>query len=213
MNAFAEVIELEKEVPALGEERVHVLVVDEQEVIRELCSEIADSLGFRVSMAADGAAALGALEREHVDILMADLRMPGLGGMELLERVKEVSPQTEVVIVTAYGSVPSAVEAMKLGAFDYLLKPFNTEEVKLLLERIVRKLELVSENRLLREQVRRGGGYGQLLGTSPAMQKLFKMIVKVSQNHYPVLIQGESGTGKELVARSIHDSGDRKSVV
>ncbi len=208
MKAFAEPVELEHS-DETSELPVHVLVVDDQEVIRDLCAEIADSMGYRVSVASDGSEALRGLEREHVDIVLADLRMPGIDGMDLLARVKQVSPETEVVIVTAYGSVPSAVQAMKLGAYDYLTKPFNTEEVKLLLERIIRKQELVSENRLLREQVRHGGGYGRLLGTSLPMQKLFKLIDKVSQNNYPVLIHGESGTGKELVARSIHITGPR----
>ena len=186
---------------------VHVLIVDDQEVVRELCSEIADSLGYRVSVAASGEKALEVLESDHVDVLMADLKMPGMNGMELLEKVKNRSQQTEVLIMTAYGSVPSAVQAMKLGACDYLTKPFNIEEVKLLLERIVQKTDLISENRLLREQVRFRDGYGELMGTAPSMQKLFKLIVKVSQSHYPVLIVGESGTGKELVARAIHQSG------
>ncbi len=186
---------------------VHILVVDDQEVIRELCSEIAESLGYRVSVAADGNEALEVLEREHVDVLMADLKMPGMNGMELLEKIRSRSAQTEVLIMTAYGSVPSAVQAMKLGACDYITKPFNIEEVKLLLERVVQKMDLMSENRLLREQVRFRNGYGELLGAAPSMQKLFKMIVKVSQSRYPVLIVGESGTGKELVARSIHQSG------
>ncbi len=186
---------------------VHILVVDDQEVIRELCSEIAESLGYRVSVAASGAEALEVMESEHVDVLMADLKMPGMSGLELLETVKSRSAQTEVLIMTAYGSVPSAVQAMKMGACDYLTKPFNLEEVKLLLERVVQRVDLVNENRLLREQVRFKSGYGELLGSSPPMQRLFKMIVKVSQSHYPVLIAGESGTGKELVARSIHRSG------
>ncbi len=186
---------------------IHVLVVDDQEVIRELCSEIGESLGYRVSVAASGDEALEVMEREHVDVLMADLKMPGMSGMELLEKIKGRSGQTEVLIMTAFGSVPSAVQAMKLGASDYITKPFNIEEVKLLLERVVQKANLVNENRLLREQVRFQNGYGDLLGTSPAMQKLFRMIVKVSQSLYPVLIVGESGTGKELVARSIHQSG------
>ena len=185
----------------------HVLVVDDQEVILELCSEVACSLGYRASAAVNGAEALDVVEREHVDVLMADLKMPGMNGMELLEKVKSRSPQTEVLIMTAYGSVPSAVQAMKLGACDYLTKPFNIEEVKLLLERTVQKANLVSENRSLREQVRSKNGYGELSGTAPSMQELFKMIVKVSQSHCPVLIAGESGTGKELVARAIHQSG------
>jgi len=204
VNTPASVMDPQKDSSELP---VHVLVVDDQEVIQELCGEIADSLGYRVSVAANGVEALEVLEREHVDVLMADLKMPGISGMELLEKVKSRSPQTEVLIMTAYGSVPSAVQAMKLGACDYITKPFNIEEVKLLLERVVNQMNLVSENRLLREQVRFKNGYGELLGSSPAMQKLFRMIVKVSQSHYPVLIVGESGTGKELVARSIHQSG------
>ena len=204
MSSVVAVVEAPKESSEL---LVHVLIVDDQDVVRELCSEIADSLGYRVSVAASGEEALEVLEGEHVDVLMADLKMPGMDGMELLEKVKSRSPQTEVLIMTAYGSVPSAVQAMKLGASDYLTKPFNIDEVKLLLERIVQKANLVSENRLLREQVRFKDGYGELSGTAPSMQKLFKTIVKVSQSHYPVLIAGESGTGKELVARAIHRSG------
>ncbi len=191
----------------VAEMPVQVLVVDDQEVIRELCTEIAESLGYRVTTAGSGDEALEVLEREHVDVLMTDLKMPGMGGMELLGHIKARSPQTEVLIMTAYGSVQSAVEAMKIGACDYITKPFNAEEVKLLLERAVQKMDVINENRLLREQVRYKSGYGDLLGSSPAMQKLFRMIVKVSQSHYPVLILGESGTGKELVARSIHHSG------
>ena len=204
MSTSVAVVDVPKESSELP---VHVLIVDDQEVVRELCSEIADALGYRVSVATNGEKALEVLEREHVDVLMADLKMPGMNGMELLEKVKSRSQQTEVLIMTAYGSVPSAVQAMKLGACDYLTKPFNIEEVKLLLERIVHKADLISENRLLREQVRFRNGYGELLGTAPSMQKLFKMIVKVSESHYPVLIVGESGTGKELVARAIHQSG------
>lgn len=204
MSTSVAVVDVPKESSELP---VHVLIVDDQEVVRELCSEVADALGYRVSVAANGEIALEVLERDHVDVLMADLKMPGMNGMELLEKVKSRSQQTEVLIMTAYGSVPSAVQAMKLGACDYLTKPFNIEEVKLLLERIVHKADLISENRLLREQVRFHNGYGELLGTDPSMQKLFKLIVKVSQSHYPVLIVGESGTGKELVARAIHQSG------
>lgn len=188
-------------------ELLHLLVVDDQEVLRVLCSDVASSMGFRVSTAADGAAALQMLRDDHVDILLSDLKMPGLSGMDLLERAKEISPLTEVVIMTAFGSVPSAVEAMRMGAHDYLTKPFNVEEMEIVLERLVSKLDLENENRVLREQLRQGGEFCGLWGTSPSMQRLFKLISKVSQNHYPVLIQGESGTGKELVAHSIHDSG------
>ncbi len=186
---------------------IHVLVVDDQAVIRDFCAEIAGGLGFRVTGSVDGATALEIVEHDHVDIVLTDLKMPGMSGLDLLERVREVSPMTEVVLMTAFGTVPSAVLAMKLGAYDYLTKPFGTQELTLILERLVSKLDLENENRVLREQLRQGGGYRRLLGNSPPMMKLFKLIAKVSQNQYPVLIQGESGTGKELVARSIHESG------
>ena len=207
MSAMAEPLSGVLETKVAPEIPVHVLVVDDQAPVRKLCSEIVEALGYRASVAEDGDGALPFLEHQHVDIVLADLKMPRMGGIELLARAKEISPQTEVVIMTAYASVASAVEAMKLGAYDYLTKPFHTEEVRLLLERLVRKRDLVSENRLLREQVKHGGGYGRLLGIHPAMQRLFRLIIKVSQSAYPVLIQGESGTGKELVARSIHDNG------
>jgi two-component system response regulator HydG len=172
-----------------------------------LCATLARAQGFRVSTAREGVRALQILEADPVDIVLADVKIPGMTGLELLERIKDLSPRTEVIILTAFGTVPVAVEAMRLGAYDYLTRPFNNEEFSLLLERLVGKLDLENENLVLREQLRKGGGYARLLGNSPPMLKLFKLISKVSQNHYPVLIQGESGTGKELVARSIHDSG------
>jgi two-component system response regulator HydG len=159
-------------------------------------------------VAEDGQAAMALLEHQHVDIMLADLEMPGLGGVELLARVKRISPHTEVVIMTGSASVSSAVEAMRLGANDYLPKPFHPEEIKLLLERVVRARDIVEKNRLLRDQVRQGiSGYGHLLGSHSSMVRLFRQIIKVNHGSYPVIIQGESGTGKELVARSIHDSG------
>ncbi len=185
---------------------LHLLVVDDEDHSRELCAALATAQGFRVSTAGDGNRALQILEDDSVDIVLADVMMPGMTGLDLLERIKEVSPATEVIIMTAFGTVATAVQAMRLGAYDYLTKPFNNEEFSLLLERLVGKLDLENENLVLREQLRKGG-YARLLGNSPPMLKLFKLISKVSQNHYPVLIQGESGTGKELVARSIHEAG------
>jgi DNA-binding NtrC family response regulator len=185
---------------------LHLLVVDDEEQSRELCVAMASARGFRVSTASDGNGALQILESDSVDIVLADVTMPGMNGLELLQRIKDLSPTTEVIIMTAFGTVATAVQAMRLGAYDYLTKPFNKEEFSLILERLVGKLDLENENLVLREQIRKGG-FARLLGNSPPMLKLFKLISKVSQNTYPVLIQGESGTGKELVARSIHESG------
>jgi DNA-binding NtrC family response regulator len=185
---------------------LHLLVVDDHESGREACANMARAQGFRVSTARDAASALQILEADPPDIVLADVKMPGMSGLELLERIKDIAPRAEVILLTAFGTVPAAVQAMRLGAYDYLTKPFNQEEFSLLLERLVGKLDLENENLVLREQIRKGC-YARLLGNSPPMLKLFKLISKVSQNHYPVLIQGESGTGKELVAHSIHESG------
>ncbi len=185
---------------------LHLLVVDDQEQAREFCAAKARTQGFRVSTTGDAAAALQVLEADPVDIVLSDVKIPGMSGLELLGRIKDISPHTEVIIMTSFGTVATAVQAMRLGAYDYLTKPFNNEEFSLVLERVVGKLDLENENLVLREQLRKGS-YARLLGNSPPMLKLFKLISKVSQNHYPVLIQGESGTGKELVARAIHDSG------
>jgi len=145
------------------------------------------------------------LERGPVQVLMADLKMPGMSGVELLRQVKSRWPQTEVLIMTAYATVPSAVEAMKLGACDYLAKPFNIEEAARLLDRIVQGLGTLG--RAFREGDSLQTSCGDLIGAAPSMQELFRIIARVSQKDHPVLIVGESGTGKELVARAIHESG------
>jgi DNA-binding NtrC family response regulator len=154
--------------------------------------------------------ALEVLEQFPVDILLTDLKLPNTSGLDLLKRVRGLYPHTSVLVLTQYGSIESAVEATRLGAVDYVTKPFHVEELKARLERLARDLELDQENRLLREQLRTRPGFGGLIGLTAKMQRVFKMIERVSQHEYPVLILGESGTGKELVARSIHFSGPRK---
>lgn len=184
-----------------------VLVADDEPTACGVCREVAESLGLRVVLADSTEQALALLEEQRVDIVLADLRMPGASGMSLLERIKAAHPHIEVIIMTGYGSVETAVQAMKLGAYDYLTKPFHTDELRVMLQRVVQRLELVEENLILREQVRTKPGFGGLVGSSPKMQRIYKLILKVSQSRYPVLIVGESGTGKELVARSIHYLG------
>jgi two-component system response regulator HydG len=188
-----------------------VLIVDDEVAARELCSEVALEAGLRVRTAATTEQALEALEQAPVDIVVTDLKVPQMGGLELLRRIRAAFPHIAVVVLTQYGTIETAVEAMRAGAADYLTKPFHVEELRNKLERLLRAVEMDHENRILREQLRSRPGFGGLVGISPRMQKVYKLIEKVSQHSYPVLVLGESGTGKELVARSIHFSGPRRS--
>lgn len=181
-----------------------VLVVDDEESGREFCAEVLKSLGIDTQVAESGTRALAILESRQIDIVLADVRMPDLSGTELLKIVRRNYPEIDVVILTGYGSIPAAVQAIKLGAYDYISKPFQVDDLKHVVQRIVEKQELASENRLLRERLKTHQGLGGLVGTSEKMQKIYSLIVKVAAKRHPVLILGESGTGKELVARAIH---------
>ena len=187
-----------------------LLVVDDEEPTRNLCVDVAVSAGMKVHTAGTAEEALELLDQYPIDIVLADIKLPGTSGLDLLKRVRAAYPHVAVLMLTQYGSIDSAVEATKLGAADYVTKPFRLEELKSRLEHVVRGLALDQENRLLREQLRTRPGFGGLIGVTSKMQRVYKMIEKVSQHNYPVLILGESGTGKELVARSIHFSGPRK---
>jgi DNA-binding NtrC family response regulator len=187
-----------------------VLVVDDEGTARDLCSEVAAEVGLRVRTAATTEQALDLLESAAVDIVVTDLKVPELGGIELLKRIRASHPHVAAMVLTQFGTVESAVEAMRLGAADYVTKPFHLEELRSKLERLARAIALDQENRVLREQLRSRPGFGGLVGVSQKMQKVYKLIERVSQHNYPVLILGESGTGKELVARSIHFSGPRR---
>jgi DNA-binding NtrC family response regulator len=186
---------------------IGVLVVDDQELVRELCREVIESLGFKAWLAPAAPEALELLETHSIDIIITDLKMPGMSGLDLLERVKLRNTRVEIVMMTAYASIPSAVQAMKLGAADYIVKPFAPEELKLLLERLAATLNLKDENRYLHEKLRARHSFGKLVGHAQPMQYAFKLIQRVAPTRSPVLIMGESGTGKELVARSIHSCG------
>ncbi len=188
-----------------------VLIVDDEVTARELCSEVALEAGLRVRTTGTTELALEMLEQAPIDIVITDLKVPQLGGLELLRRIRAAYPHIAVVVLTQYGTIETAVEAMRAGAADYVTKPFHVEELRSKLERLLRAVEMDQENRVLREQLRSRPGFGGLIGLSPRMQKVYKLIEKVSQHSYPVLVLGESGTGKELVARSIHFSGPRRS--
>jgi two-component system response regulator HydG len=188
-----------------------VLIVDDEDSTRNLCRDVVAETGMRTRLASTTEQALEILDQFPVDIVITDLKVPDVGGLQLLKLVRETYPHTAVIVLTQYGTIESAVEATRMGAADYVTKPFHIPELRTKLDRVVRTLELDQENRLLREQLRTRPGFGGLIGLSPKMQRVYQLIEKVSQHNYPVLILGESGTGKELVARSIHFSGPRKT--
>src|SRR5271163_4170268 len=187
-----------------------VLIVDDENTTRELCRDVVADSGLRTRTASTTEQALEILEQYPVDIVLTDLRVPQMGGIELLKRLRASHPQTAVMVLTQYGTIESAVEATRMGAADYVTKPFHIPELRGKLDRVVRSLQIDQENRVLREQLRTRPGFGGLIGVSAKMQRVYRMIEKVSQHNYPVLILGESGTGKELAARSIHFSGTRR---
>jgi DNA-binding NtrC family response regulator len=187
-----------------------VLIVDDEQAVRETCAAVAAQSGMKTIAVATAEEALEVLEHSPVDILLTDLKLPRANGVELLKLVHDMHPEVAVVVLTQYGTIESAVEVTRLGALDYVTKPFRIEELRSRLERAARAVELQQENRLLREQLQNRPGFGGLIGLSVKMQRVYKMIEKVSQHDYPVLLLGESGTGKELVARCIHYSGPRK---
>jgi DNA-binding NtrC family response regulator len=187
-----------------------ILIVDDEDATRALCRDIAAEMGLEVHTASTTNEALELLEQSPLDIVVTDLKVPQLGGLELLKRISAAQPNTSVMVLTQYGTIETAVTATRLGAKDYVTKPFHVEELRAKIERLIQSVELDHENRVLREQLRTRPGFGGLIGVSAKMQRLYKMIEKVSQHNYPVLILGESGTGKELVARSIHYMGVRQ---
>ncbi|HJZ88188.1 MAG TPA: sigma-54 dependent transcriptional regulator [Polyangia bacterium] len=185
-----------------------VLVVDDEpNMCRSLAILLREEGRYQVDTAGTGAEALAKLER--TDLVLADLSMPGMDGLELLRRIREQSADIQVILMTAYSTVQSAVEAMKSGAFEYLLKPFANEELLAVVESALRLRRLTRENRRLRQQLDEGARFGELLGRSEPMKRLFHVIERAAETDATVLVRGESGTGKELVARAIHFQGHR----
>jgi DNA-binding NtrC family response regulator len=190
-----------------GANLLNLLVVDDERAIREVCREVAQSLGFNTTVADSAEHAYRLLDSQNIDVLLLDLKLPGANGLEALNQIKQRRPDAAVVVVTGYGTVQSAVHAMKNGAYDYVTKPFSMEELRMLLQRVAGHLKLKSENRILREKIKSKNGFGNMIGRAPEMEKLYRIIAKAAHSNHPVLILGESGTGKEIVARSIHFSG------
>jgi two-component system, NtrC family, response regulator AtoC len=187
--------------------RVHFLVVDDQQSIRKLCVTIGASLGFICDEAESAEAALAFIESNSPDIILVDQKMAQMSGLEFLAQVKKLLPRTEVAMMTGYGSIENAVQAMKLGAYDYITKPFRIEELKITLQRMAEKVKLVAENQFLRERVNTEMELHGIVGSSAKIQDVLRLVARLKDTRTPVLITGESGTGKELVARAIHFRG------
>jgi DNA-binding NtrC family response regulator len=190
-----------------GANFLNLMIIDDERSIREVCREVAQSLGFNTCVADSAEHAYRMFEAQNIDVVLLDLKLPGAGGLEALHQIRERRPDAAIIVVTGYGTVQSAVQAMKNGAYDYVTKPFSMEELRLLLERVAGHLKLKTENRILREKVKSKQGFGGIVGRAPEMEKLYRIIAKAAHSTHPVLILGESGTGKEMVARSIHYSG------
>ena len=194
----------------MSKERTRVLVVDDEEIVRESLSGWLAKDGYTLDTAPDGPSALEKLKSERWSILLVDLKMPGMDGLHVLEAAKTIQPDLAVVIMTAYATVETAVEAMKLGAYDYLVKPFDPEELSLMMVKIVAQQQLVRENVLLRKVLKRDFHFRDLISKSPAMQRVFDLARSAARSQSTVLILGESGTGKELLARAIHAESPRR---
>jgi two-component system response regulator AtoC len=189
------------------EMKIRLLIVDDEQSIRRLCMTIGHSLGFSCTEAESAETALASLDTDTPDIVLTDLKLPNLSGVGLLRQTRAILPRTEVAIMTGHGSIESAVDAMKLGAYDYIEKPFRVEKLRLLLQRMAEKVRLVAENQFLRERVDTEEHLEGIIGASAKIQDVLRMISRLKDTRTPVLISGESGTGKELAARAIHFRG------
>jgi two-component system response regulator AtoC len=188
--------------------RIRLLIVDDEQSIRKLCMTVGEALGFTCLEANSGETALALLEEQPAHMVLTDMVMPNMSGLEFLERVKKLLPRSEVAVMTGHGSVETAVQAMKLGAYDYIGKPFSPlEELRLFLRRMAEKVRLVEENQFLRERVDTETDLHGIVGSSAKIQDVLRVVSRLKDTRTPVLIAGESGTGKELVARAIHFRG------
>jgi len=187
-----------------------ILVVDDEEVVRESLASWLTEDGYRVDTAADGPAALARLAERGYAILLVDLKMPGMDGLEVLAKARAIQPDAAVIIMTAYATVDTAVQAMKQGAYDYLVKPFEPEELSMMVGKLTNAQTLQRENVLLRKALKRQFEFKDMVSKSPKMEAVFELARIAAKSHSTVLILGESGTGKEVLARAIHAESPRK---
>ncbi len=190
--------------------KVKILVVDDEAIIRESLRDWFNDAGYQVLTAENGPQALEIMEKDKPSIAVVDLVMPGMDGIELLKKVKEVSPNVDVIIITAYASIPTAIAAIREGAYDYIEKPFSPEKVELLINKLVEHQRLIEENISLHQQLEKRYRFENIIAKSAKMQQIIELIKVVAKSNATVLITGESGTGKELVARAVHSQSYRK---
>ncbi|MEA2624743.1 MAG: hypothetical protein QOD06_788 [Candidatus Binatota bacterium] len=186
-----------------------VLVVDDEQRMRRVLEILVGKIGLDSHAAENGERALEAFRKEHIDLVLTDLRMAMMDGLEFLRRLRAIDPEVPVIVLTAFGTISTAVEAMKLGAFDFVLKPFDREALEIVIRRALDASRSRLENRFFREQNGATGGLENLIGTSPAMQAVYDLVHQVAPTRSAVLITGETGTGKELVARAVHKLSPR----
>ncbi len=188
-----------------------ILFVDDDPQILAIVEQFLARCGFDITTESNGLKAIEKVKNDQYSVMFTDLMMPDISGMELLKQVKAVSPATEVIVVSGYGTIESAIEAMKLGSYDFLQKPINFDRFRILIERIIEKRRLTEENQMIRSRLKDGYKFDELVGMSPKMKMIYSVIDKISFGSPTVLIEGESGTGKELTANVIHNNSDRKN--
>lgn len=190
--------------------KLHIMVVDDEQSMCEFLEIILLRNNYQVSCFTDAFAAVSSLETTSYDLVISDLKMPGMSGLEMLRTVKKKSPSTETIMITAFASTSSVIEAMKNGAFDYINKPFKVDEILLTIKKALKNSQLQRENLRLRQELEKRFGFDNLIGKSPPMMAIYEVIKQVAPTKTNILICGESGTGKELVARAIHFSGPNR---
>lgn len=188
-----------------------ILVVDDEKGMRDLLRKVLSKEGYEVISAEDGEEGLNLIKENSFDIVIADLDMPVMNGIEMIKRAKDFDPNITIIIITAYASIESAVEALKLGAYDYLIKPFEIDELKIVIKKAMERINLVSENKYLKQEIDEKFYFPGVIGKSESMKRVIELIDAVSKTDSVVLIEGESGTGKELVAKAIHQNSPRKN--
>jgi two-component system, NtrC family, response regulator AtoC len=192
-------------------ERAKILLIEDEDLSRDSLTRLLKMAGYAVKGAASGKIALTHLSHEQFDIIISDLFLPDINGIDILKQAKDISPHTEVILITGHASAETAVRAMKEGAFDYITKPLNFDELSIIISKAMEKRQLLTENIYLRQQLHKKYDFDNIIGTSPPMQKLFARMKRIAGTDSTVLVLGESGTGKELVARAIHFSSQRKN--